>query len=216
MRTTALALIALLGFFAEGARAASAGAGIAALAPKVPEAALTRAANALGASEPTLPQTLVGTAPQPLTLSPTQQTDLRRRTGISFPSDTLWSWTVATAGEQRGWILHQSLRGRYHLFRMIAAVDNRGVLRYSEVVEYPATRGLQATRPAWLRHFVGKDRSSGFRIGRDVDAASGASITSPAIAAGLQRAVLAVPTAPVAPGKPGAPAVPDLPTASGR
>ena len=222
LRMTAIALIAVVGLSAGSARASSAGSGpgsgpmsgsgsgsgSATRAPQVSEAALSRAAKALVASDPATQKAWIAPAPQSLILSPTQRADLRRRTGTSFPSDTLWSWAVATSGEPRGWILHQALRGRYHLFQLLAVVDNQGVLRYSEVVEYPASRGLEATRPAWLRHFVGKDRNSGFRIGRDVDAASGASITSPAIAAGLQRAVLAVPTAPVAAAKLGAPSVP--------
>jgi hypothetical protein len=73
---------------------------------------------------------------------------------------------------------------------VIRAVIGPGfrVLR-ADVLEYTGARGREVRRAGFRRQFVGKGPGDAIRVGEDIDAVTGATISSRAMAAGVRRAV---------------------------
>ena len=79
---------------------------------------------------------------------------------------------------------------RYSTFTFAVLFDPRGTITRAEVIEYLETNGSGIRSRVFLRQFEGMDSRSGFRFGRDIDAVTGASISSRSLASGVHRAAV--------------------------
>lgn len=79
---------------------------------------------------------------------------------------------------------------RFSTFSFAVLFDRLGLVSRTEVIEYPETHGSGIRSRAFLRQFTGRDGRSGFRLGRDVDAVTGASISSRSLCEGVRRATV--------------------------
>ena len=98
---------------------------------------------------------------------------------------------VAKTGEQvDGYALFDEERGQHELISFATFFNRDGAVTRVEVVAYrePFGDGVRAER--FRRQFVGRLADSGYVLGRDVDAISGATISSRSLCRGVQRAAL--------------------------
>ena len=102
-----------------------------------------------------------------------------------------YTFYVATSGNHvDGYALFDEERGQHELISFATFFDGEGRVTRVEVVAYrePYGDGIRAER---FRHqFVGKNAQSGFAPDKDIDAISGATISSRSLCVGVQRASL--------------------------
>jgi Na+-translocating ferredoxin:NAD+ oxidoreductase RnfG subunit len=102
-----------------------------------------------------------------------------------------YTFYVATSGGRiDGYALFDEERGQHELITFATFFDPSGNVTRVEVVAYrePFGDGIRAER--FRKQFVGRGAQSGFAPDRDIDAISGATISSRSMCLGVQRATL--------------------------
>jgi electron transport complex protein RnfG len=120
--------------------------------------------------------------------SPSQREQITRRLGRSL-AKTDYTFYVAMSGAHvDGYALFDEERGQHELISFGTFFDPEGRVTRVEILAYREPYG-DAIRTERFRHqFVGRSAQSGFVPDRDIDAVSGASISSRSMCSGVQRA----------------------------
>jgi Na+-translocating ferredoxin:NAD+ oxidoreductase RnfG subunit len=117
-----------------------------------------------------------------------QRQHVERRLGRAL-SKRDYTFYVATTGSRvDGYALFDEERGQHELISFGTFFDAEGRVTRVEVLAYrePYGDGIRAER--FRKQFVGRRANSGFSPERDIDAISGASISSRSMCAGVERA----------------------------
>lgn len=118
-----------------------------------------------------------------------QRAQVQARLGGRALAKDDYTFYVATTGSRvDGYALFDEERGQHELISFATFFDAGGRVTRVEVLAYrePYGDGIRAER--FRRQFLGRSAQSGFDSGRDIDAVSGASISSRSMCAGVQRA----------------------------
>jgi len=98
-------------------------------------------------------------------------------------------WEITGPAGRLGYLAETRCTTRSGAFLLRVVTDTALTVRRTEVSQYTAQRGIEITAPAFGRQFVGKTAADPIRVGRDVDAITGATLSSRSMADGI-RAVL--------------------------
>lgn len=117
-----------------------------------------------------------------------ERTAIERKLGVPLPRGEYTFYVATTGTRVDGYALFDDERGQHELISFATFFDAHGRITRVEVIEYrePYGDGIRAAR---FRHqFVGRTAASGFRPDDDIDAISGATISSRAMCVGVKRA----------------------------
>ena len=123
----------------------------------------------------------------PGALTPAQQDAVRQASSVSHPFQGNRIWKAADGG----WLVIDEVVGKHEMITYAVGIDADGAVRRVEVMEYQESYGQEVAEARWLRQFVGKDRQAPLRLGQDVEAISGATLSAKHLSDGVRR-VLAV------------------------
>lgn len=93
-----------------------------------------------------------------------------------------------------GWAVVLDEIGLHEPITHLIHIDADGMVGDVQVLVFRETRGDAVKRPRFLKQFRGKGRRDRLRVGRDVDAVTGATYSSKAITRGVRKALLLVAT----------------------
>ncbi len=88
-----------------------------------------------------------------------------------------------------GYTVEMSVTSRSGPFEIMTALSADGCVIEARVLSYPAIRGRDVTRPAFTRQFTGKCPWDRVKIDHDIDAITGATISSKAMTQGVRYAI---------------------------
>lgn len=91
-----------------------------------------------------------------------------------------------------GYQVDVTVHARSAVFPLRVEIDPDGRVLSAKVVAYSGVRGRKVQRAAFAEQFTGKTSADAIRVGRDVDAVSGATSSSLAFSDGVRRALQAV------------------------
>ena len=74
-------------------------------------------------------------------------------------------------------------------FRIRVLLDKQLCIKQATVISYPADRGRDICKPAFTDQFNGKGSDDPIQIGKDIDAMTGATISSHAMAKGVRDTI---------------------------
>lgn len=74
-------------------------------------------------------------------------------------------------------------------FKIRVLLDRRGRIKLATVTSYPGTRGRKVRSPRFTTQFTGKGPSDPITLGQDIDAMSGATISSRVMTEGIREIV---------------------------
>ena len=117
-----------------------------------------------------------------------ERTRIEQRLGRPLPRGEYTFYVASTGGRVDGYALFDDERGQHELISFGTFFDAHGRITRVEVMAYrePYGDGIRSER---FRHqFVGRTSQSGFRPDDDIDAISGATISSRAMCVGVKRA----------------------------
>jgi Na+-translocating ferredoxin:NAD+ oxidoreductase subunit G len=119
-----------------------------------------------------------------------QQQRIEARLGRALPKREYTFYVATSDGRVDGYALFDEERGQHELISFATFFDASGQVTRVEVVAYrePYGDGIRAER--FRKQFVGRGAQSGFAPDRDIDAISGATISSRSMCLGVQRAAL--------------------------
>ena len=98
-------------------------------------------------------------------------------------------WIARANGDTAGYAVRTVVESRSGEFPIMVIVDARHRVRDVRVFSYTAQRGRAVQRPAFARQFAGKGRGDPIKVGQDIDAMTGATLSSRAVAQGVRRAL---------------------------
>ena len=97
--------------------------------------------------------------------------------------------TVWREGAVVGRALVVDEMGKHGPITMLVAVDTGGAVREVSVLASREKRGKAVARPPFLNQFRGKQAGDWLRLGREIDAVTGATYSSRALVSGVGRAL---------------------------
>lgn len=117
-----------------------------------------------------------------------QKALLQQRLGYALAKPEYVVYVAKTGERVDGFALFDEERGQHELISFATFFTAAGAVERLEIVAYrePFGDGVRAER--FRRQFVGRSAESGFVLDRDVDAISGATISSRSLCRGVERA----------------------------
>ena len=128
----------------------------------------------------------------PMRLAPTseQKKRVEERLGGALQVDSWILYRATTNGELDGYAYLGQAMGRSQPFGYAVKLDPEGAVRELAITEYHSPRGAEIRQARFADQFVGKKASDELRLGRDIDAVSGATINSKSITEGIRQALI--------------------------
>ncbi|MBS2027889.1 MAG: FMN-binding protein [Deltaproteobacteria bacterium] len=123
---------------------------------------------------PEAPQTHAGS----LTLTDAELAQVSQRFGYRVEQRTYRALTVSNDTEIRGTLFILEVMGQNSPITFGVGVTKEGIIRGVEVMAYREPRGEEIRSPRFLRQLTGKSLHDRVALGVDVDAVSGATISS--------------------------------------
>ena len=98
---------------------------------------------------------------------------------IPFPEDENHVIERLMAGDSLiGYMVFASAKGRYDYFDYLILTGNQLKIKEIVILEYRSDHGYQIASKRWLAQFIGYNGEEAYRPGQQVDAISGASLSS--------------------------------------
>ncbi len=122
-------------------------------------------------------------------LKDNQKEEITRATGQKITSSFVTVYSAQNDNQTFGYGLFDSTRGKSSLIKYFVGIKPDGQILTVEVIEYQGEKGASICRKEFKQQFAGKGISSRLMIGDDIDAMSGATISSRALTNGVRKLV---------------------------
>ena len=98
-------------------------------------------------------------------------------------------YALSHAGSTVGYVVESEVVSRSGPFKIRVTLSSDYVVSEAKVTSYPAQRGRQVRFVSFTDQFKGKGPDDAIRLGRDIDAVSGATISSRVMTDGVKNAI---------------------------
>ncbi len=126
-------------------------------------------------------------------LPPKIKSDIQKQSRQRFFRDRLHVWRITRGDSLLGYGMLDNVYGKTAPITFMTLFDTDGHILAATVLKYREPYGGQVQNKGWLNQFAGKGREAGFRVGADVSAISGATISVNAMARGIKKLSLLFP-----------------------
>lgn len=134
-----------------------------------------------------------------LELTPAQQKSVALRLGNPAPERFTVFYGVSK-GKIAGYAVLDEERGQHEPISFGVLVDPQGHAARVEVMVYRESYGEEVRQERFREQFAGKDGRDPVRVGQDIQAIAGATISSRALAVGTKRALVLLDEVVITPG----------------
>jgi Na+-translocating ferredoxin:NAD+ oxidoreductase RnfG subunit len=117
---------------------------------------------------------------------------IEKKVGQKFFADHLFIYKIHSAKKLKGIAVLDNVYGKSMPITFLVIFDPDGKIISSNIVKYREPYGGAVTNKGWNQKFEGKNASSGFVVGKDVDAISGATISVNSVAKGINKLALLI------------------------
>jgi len=117
---------------------------------------------------------------------------LARRLGYAPARDSYTVFVALTQGKVDGYAVIDDELGLHQPITFATRLTSKGVVDRVEIMVYREPRGDEVRDPRFRKQFEGKTAADPLRIDRDIDAVSGATVSSASLATGVRRAAILV------------------------
>ena len=117
---------------------------------------------------------------------------LAHRLGYPPARGSYTIFVALTRGKVDGYAVIDDELGLHEPITFATRLTSRGVVDRVEIMVYREPRGDEVRDPRFRKQFEGKTAADPLRVDRDIDAVSGATISSASLAAGVRRAAILV------------------------
>jgi Na+-translocating ferredoxin:NAD+ oxidoreductase RnfG subunit len=127
-----------------------------------------------------------------VTLTPAQKTKAEMLTGKKFRKNTYTFWTGARNGDRLGYVVLLDVIGKERPITFMTAISPEGKTLGVELLVYRESQGSEVRSKWFMRQFVGKSVGAVLKLGRDIDAVSGATMSSRSTAYAVKKSLALV------------------------
>jgi hypothetical protein len=125
-------------------------------------------------------------------LEPSLKARLAQRLGYVPAKDRYTIYIATTQGKVDGYAIVDDEMGLHQPITFATRLGPRGAIERLEIVVYREPRGDEVRDARFRKQFEGKTAQDPMRPGRDIDAVSGATVSSASLATGARRAAILV------------------------
>jgi electron transport complex protein RnfG len=129
---------------------------------------------------------------QTFVLDPTLRSRLGQRLGYAPPRDRYTIFIAQTQGRVDGYAVIDDQLGLHQPITFATRLSSHGMVERVEIMVYREPRGDEVRDARFRKQFEGKTAQDPMRLERDIDAVSGATISSASMAVGVRRAAVLV------------------------
>ena len=126
----------------------------------------------------------------PVTFTDAQLDVIRDRSGVREPEKGDQIWHTPNGG----WFMIQQVVGKHEMITYAIGINPDGSVKHIEILEYVESYGYEVAEQSWLKQFYGKNVANNFKLGKDVDSISGATLSCKHLADGVKRDLVAYDT----------------------
>jgi hypothetical protein len=117
---------------------------------------------------------------------------LAARLGYTPALDHYTVFVATTQGKVDGYAVIDDEMGLHEPITFATKISPQGLVERVEIMVYREPRGDEVRDPRFLKQFQGRSAHDGMRLSRDIDAVSGATVSSASLAVGVRRATILV------------------------
>jgi hypothetical protein len=128
--------------------------------------------------------------PNFIVLPPWAAEALANRLHVSHVTPGFQFFAVTSGGEPKGWALLDEEMGKHQAISLMIGLDTKARIRGIRILVYREAYGGGVSGEKFTHQFEGKGVKDRLQVGKDVDAVSGATISSKAVALGARKAIL--------------------------
>lgn len=126
---------------------------------------------------------------QKVTLSPAQLSQAQKLVGKGFRKKKYRWWIGRKGDEAIGYAVLLNVRGKKRPITFLIGIDPIGRIRGVEVLTYRESEGSGIRFPQFMKQFLNKTKESTLRLGRDIRAISGATLSSRSATYAVRKAL---------------------------
>ncbi|HVV51278.1 MAG TPA: FMN-binding protein [Polyangia bacterium] len=115
-----------------------------------------------------------------------------RRLGYTPALDKYTVFVATTQGKVDGYAVIDDEKGLHQPITFATKLSPQGMVERVEIMVYREPRGDEVRDPRFRKQFEGRSSRDELRVSRDIDAVSGATISSASLAVGVRRATVLV------------------------
>ncbi|HMF43238.1 MAG TPA: FMN-binding protein [Polyangia bacterium] len=117
---------------------------------------------------------------------------LAQRLGYAPARDKYTIFVATTHGQIDGYAVVDDEQGLHQPITFATRLSPRGMVERVEIMVYREPRGDEVRDPRFRKQFQGKTSQDPLRLNHDIDAVSGATVSSASLAVGVRRATILV------------------------
>jgi electron transport complex protein RnfG len=117
---------------------------------------------------------------------------LAQRLGYAPARDKYTIFVATTHGKVDGFAVVDDEQGLHQPITFATRLSPRGIVERVEIMVYREPRGDEVRDVRFRKQFQGKTSQDPLRLNRDIDAVSGATVSSASLAVGVRRATILV------------------------
>jgi electron transport complex protein RnfG len=125
-------------------------------------------------------------------LDPSLKSRLGQRLGYAPAKDRYTVFIATTRGHIDGYAVIDDEPGLHQPITFATRLSPRGAVERLEIMIYREPRGDEVRDARFRKQFEGKTAQDPLRLNRDIDAVSGATVSSASMASGVRRAAILV------------------------
>ncbi len=121
------------------------------------------------------------------------KSQIEKKSRQRFFRRQIYSWRIRNGNSTMGYAMLDNVYGKTAPITFLVVFDTSGMIRSTVVLKYRESHGGQVQNKVWLKQFTGRGQASKYRVGREVSAISGATISVNAMARGIKKLGLLFP-----------------------
>ncbi|MDQ7818437.1 MAG: FMN-binding protein [Melioribacteraceae bacterium] len=118
--------------------------------------------------------------------------NVEKKSGQKFFKDFIYLWKVYSGEDYIATALIDNVYGKSQPITFMVLLNRNCEVLLSEIIKYREPYGGQISNKNWLKQFNGKDFSSSYKIGEDISAISGATISVSSITKGIRKITMLI------------------------
>jgi Na+-translocating ferredoxin:NAD+ oxidoreductase RnfG subunit len=115
---------------------------------------------------------------------------IEKEVGQKFYSDEVYLYRIFNENNLIGYGLLDNVIGKSLPITFLVLYDNSGTILCSEIIKYREPYGGAVQSKDWNEQFKGKNHNSDFKVGKDINGISGATISVYSVTKGIKKLTL--------------------------
>jgi len=127
---------------------------------------------------------------QKISLENMMKSQAEKTAGQYFFSEYIYATPIIEQDSILGYAFLDNVKGKSMPITFLVLYDTEGTILQTEVMKYRETIGGEISHPNWLKQFIGLADGSAFKVGKNIDGISGATISVRSMNSGIHKLTL--------------------------